>query len=344
MVMVRIALLGFGNVGKALANLLFEKKQELLSEYGIEFIVSGIGTGRHGFAINERGIDLEKSLENVEKPGSMNDLSEISPIVDVKDFIKRCNAHILFESIPVNYLNGQPAVEYSRMALQAGMHVVSANKGPVVHAHQELTQIARQHKCKYYFEAAVMDGTPIFSLFRSTLPAARLLGFHGILNSTTNMILTLMEQGQTFDEAVAYCQKIGIAETDPAGDVDGWDAAVKVAALVTVLMKHPLLPVDVPREGIRNITQTQIKLAQDEKKRWKLVCKAELDNDKLNVIVQPQMVPIESPLYHVQGTSSLVQFKTDVLGSLTIFQDNPSPRTTAYGMLADFVNILRTDS
>jgi len=344
MVMVRIALLGFGNVGKALANLLFEKKQELLSEYGIEFIVSGIATGRHGFAINEGGIDLEKLLENVEKPGSMDDLSEISPIVDVKDFIKRCNAHILFESIPVNYLNGQPAVEYSRMALQAGMHVVSANKGPVVHAHQELTQIARQQKCKYYFEAAVMDGTPIFSLFRSTLPAARLLGFQGILNSTTNMILTLMEQGQTFDEAVAYCQKIGIAETDPAGDVDGWDAAVKVAALVTVLMKHPLLPVDVHREGIRNITQTQIKLAQDEKKRWKLVCKAELENGKLNVIVQPQMVPVESPLYHVQGTSSLVQFKTDVLGSLTIFQDNPSPRTTAYGMLADFVNILRTDS
>ena len=142
----------------------------------------------------------------------------------------------MFESTPVNYATGQPAVDYLRAALEHGMHAVSANKGPVVHAYRELTALARSKGVNYYFESAVMDGAPIFSLFRETLPAVSLRGFRGILNSTTNLILTRMEAGESFDQAVAYAQSIGIAETDPSGDVDGWDAAVKVAALATVLM------------------------------------------------------------------------------------------------------------
>jgi len=183
-----------------------------------------------------------------------------------------------------------------------------------------------------------MDGVPIFSLFRSALPAAKLIAFRGILNSTTNLILTRIEQGEEFEQAIAYAQSIGIAETDPSGDIDGWDAAVKVAALVTVLMDKPLKPAELEREGIRNITQADIQRAKQEGKRWKLVCSAQLVKGGVMARVAPEMASPDSPLYHVEGTSSLVQFDTDVLGLLTIIETDPSPDTTAYGLLADFLN------
>jgi homoserine dehydrogenase len=195
---------------------------------------------------------------------------------------------------------------------------------------------------KFYFESAVMDGAPIFSLFRSALPGARLIGFRGILNSTTNFILTRMEAGDTFDQAVSFSQKIGIAETDPSGDIDGWDAAVKVAALVTVLMDRPLLPNDVNRQGIRGITPADLVTAKNQGKRWKLVCSARVEADSFKARVAPEMLTPDSLLYHAEGTTSLVQFESDVLGLLTLIESDPSPRTTAYGLLADFLNVVRT--
>jgi homoserine dehydrogenase len=247
----------------------------------------------------------------------------------------------LFESTPVNYSTGQPAVDYLRAALEHGMHTVSANKGPVVHAYRELTSLARAKRVKYYFESSVMDGAPIFSLFRETLPGVTLRGFRGILNSTTNLILGHMEAGESFAQAVAYAQSIGIAETDPSGDIDGWDAAVKVAALATVLMEVPLKPQEVDRTGIRGITPAEIAPAQQAGMRWKLVCTARREGDRVTGRVAPEMVGADSPLYGVSGTSSIVQFETDVLPGLSIVETNPSPETTAYGMLADFLNAVR---
>jgi homoserine dehydrogenase len=154
------------------------------------------------------------------------------------------------------------------------MHAITANKGPVVHAYHELCELARTRDRKFHFESTVMDGAPIFSLFRTALPAARLESLRGILNSTTNLILGRMESGEAFDEAVKYAQKVGLAETDPSGDVDGWDAAIKVAALVTVLMGIPLKPQQVERTGIQDITPAMIAAAKAEGKRWKLVCSA----------------------------------------------------------------------
>jgi homoserine dehydrogenase len=222
------------------------------------------------------------------------------------------------------------------------MYVISANKGPVVHAYRALTALARARGVRYFFESAVMDGAPIFSLFRETLPAVELRGFRGILNSTTNLILTRMEAGESFDQAVAYAQLIGIAETDPSGDVDGWDAAVKVAALATVLMDVPLKPQDVVREGIRGITPAEIARAQQVGKRWKLVCTAARAGEHVVGRVAPEMVGADSPLYGVGGTSSIVQFEMDVLPGLSIVETDPGPETTAYGMLADFLNAVRT--
>ena len=332
-----LALMGFGNVGKALARLLLEKQNELRDNYGLTFTVTGIATGRHGLLINSDGINLERAIDE-------EDLTSMTASVfpeNAFEFIHLCKAGVLFENTPVNYQTGQPAVENLRMALENGMHVITANKGPVVHAYQELTALAESKDRKFYFESAVMDGAPIFSLFRETLPAANLISFRGVLNSTTNVILTRMEAGDTFEQAVAYTQEVGLAETDPSGDIDGWDAAVKVAALVTVLMGVPLKPADVDRTGIRGITSEEIAAAQKQDNRWKLLCSARRDGEHIEAHVAPEMVGHGSPFYAIKGSTSIVQFETDTLPQLSIIEGDPGPETTAYGLLADFVNAVK---
>jgi homoserine dehydrogenase len=336
-----LALLGFGNVGRAFALLLLQKRRELEERYQITFKVTGIATGRHGVAIDPDGIDLEMAIQMVEARKSLNELSKVLTIENNLDFIRRCQAQVLFENTPVDYETGQPAVEHLEAALQEGMHAITANKGPVVHAYSRLTELSKAKGVKFYFEATVMDGAPIFSLFRETLPAAQLKALYGILNSTTNLILTRMEEGESFEEAVRHAQSIGIAETDPRGDVDGWDAAVKVSALVNVMMGIPLKPAQVDRQGIRGITQEEIQKARAQGKRWKLVCSARRNGEHVIAHVAPEMVPATSPLYGVQGTTSVVQFETDVLGQLSVVETDPGPETTAYGLLADFINAVR---
>ena len=337
---IKLAFIGFGNVGKALARLFLAKREELIESYQISYSITGIATSKHGIAIDLDGMDLDQMLRAVE----FNTLNRESLINNPFDFIKKCQADVLFENTPVNYHTGQPAADHLKAALEAGMHAITANKGPVVHAYRELTELARQKQRKFYFESAVMDGAPIFSLFRETLPGARLLSFRGILNSTTNMILTLMEQGKTFEEAVAYCQEIGIAETDPSGDIDGWDAAVKIAALSTVLMGIPLKPAQVDRRGIRSISSQNVMDAVKSGKRWKLVCSARRSGNVINASVAPELVDMNSPLFIVNGTTSIIQFETDVLKSLSIVESDPGPTTTAYGLFADFLNAVKREN
>ena len=329
-----LAFLGFGNVGKALSRLLMKKRSELSDRYDITFSVTGIASRNHGSGIDLQGIDLGDALD----VQNYSLLSKQPVPIDAFDFIRHCGAEILFENTPVNYQDGQPAVDHIHTALEMGMHAITANKGTVVHAYRQLTELAKSKGIKFYFESTVMDGAPIFSLFREALPGARLLSLRGVLNSTTNMMLTLMEQGKSFDEAVTYCQQIGIAETDPSGDIDGWDASVKVAALATVLMDIPIKPAEVNRQGIRDITLEEINRARNMGKRWKLVCSAQREGDGLVAKVAPELVGPDSPLFNVDGTTSIVQFETDVLGLLSVVEANPGPQTTAYGLLADFIN------
>ena len=336
----RLALLGFGSVGRAFARLLQRKEIDLKEKYEIAFSVTGIATGGHGIAIDPNGLDLEKALALVENGQSLSLITQY-PVTSSLDFVHSVPADVLFENSPVNHENGEPAVTYLRAALERGMHAVTANKGPVVHAYQELTGLAQAKGRKFYFESTVMDGAPIFSLFRSALPAVQLQSFRGILNSTTNLILGRMENGKSFEDAVQYCQQIGLAETDPSGDVDGWDASIKVAALVTVLMGVPLKPQEVDRAGIRSITAEMIAAAKADGKRWKLVCTAEKDGNTVKGRVAPELVSPSSPLYSVEGSSSVVEFHTDTLSSLSIVEGNPGPETTAYGLLADFINAVK---
>jgi homoserine dehydrogenase len=313
----------------------------LVKDYGVGFTVTGITTARHGLAIQPGGLDIEQALQVIASGGKLDELSAQPSPADPFEFIGSCEADVLFENTPVNYADGEPAVSYLKAALETGMHAITANKGPVVHAYRQMTDLATRLGRHFYFESAVMDGAPIFSLFRHSLPAVDLRSFTGILNSTTNLILTRMETGESLAAAVAYAQSIGIAETDPSGDIDGWDAAVKVAALVTVLMGIPLKPAQVERTGIRSLYTDDIQQAHDQGKRWKLVCSAHRQGKQVTGRVAPELVSPDSPLYGVSGTSSIVSFESDVLPQLSIVEGNPGPETTAYGLLADFINLTR---
>ena len=253
-----LCLLGFGNVHRALVRLLAQKRPELRTRYGIEWRITGIATRRMGWVARLKGLNAEALLV-----GGADATLTLSPAVEnVQSWLQAAEANVLFEATSLNPQTGQPAIDYLRAALESGAHVVTANKGPVVHAYRELRELAESKGRRFRFESSVMDGAPIFSLFRETLPAANLIRFRGILNSTTNFILGEIENGRTFEEAVQQAQSIGIAETDPSADVDGWDAAVKVAALRTVLMDAPIKPQDVQREGIRYLSPPTVRAAR----------------------------------------------------------------------------------
>jgi homoserine dehydrogenase len=334
-----LAVLGFGHVGQALVRLLERKSDELRSRYNIEWRLTGVSTRRLGWLARPEGFEAEALLAQA-SAAQPQPAGEYSPAA-LRSWLAAARPDVLFEVTSLNPHTGQPAVSHIRAGLEAGAHVVTANKGPIVHAYKELRDLAAAKGRHFFFESAVMDGAPIFSLFRETLPAVNLLSFRGILNSTTNFILTEMEAGRSFEAAVKQAQAIGIAETDPSADVDGWDAAVKVSALATVLMDLPLKPSEIEREGIRNLTGDLVRAARRDGHPYKLVCRAAREGQKVRATIRPEQVPVTDPLAGVSGTSSLVHFETDILTGLTITEHNPSPETTAYGLLADFVNAVR---
>ena len=338
---MKIALLGFGNVGRALAQLLIAKREVLREQYQIEWSIVGIATRRHGSVLKSSGIDLEAALSLATADKEISTLAPNNSDIDGVTFVRMSGADVLFENTPVNYQTGQPAIDHITTALELGMHAITANKGPVVHAFDRLAELAQAKGARFLYESTVMDGAPIFSLWQEVLPVAKLHSFRGVLNSTTNLILTLMEMEKSFDEALAHTQAIGIAETDPSGDIMGWDSAVKVAALVTVLMGIPLPPDIIKREGIEHISLEDVIKAREEGRRWKLICQAWRDGKGVKASVGPEQIDPNDSLYNVMGTSSAVTFVSDVLGDLTITETNPGPHTTAYGLLADFIRAVR---
>ena len=259
---------------------------------------------------------------------------------------KQSSANVMFENSPVNTQTGQPAIDHIRAALELGMHAVTANKGPVVHGYRELKSLAESKGKKFRFESAVLGGAPVFSVMREAFPLAELASLKGIFNATTNIILSRMENGESYEDAVKFCQSIGVAETDPTNDVDGWDAAIKVAALVTVLMDTPMTPQQVNPTGIRGITSEMIARAKAEGQRFKLVCSAEKAGGRVNASVAPELVDATSPLYGMMNSSTGVTFRTDVILDYSItLSEKPGlqggPGETAYGLFADFVNLAK---
>jgi homoserine dehydrogenase len=258
---------------------------------------------------------------------------------NVRTWLAAAQADILFEATSLNVNDGQPAVDHIRAALEHGAHAITANKGPIVHAYRELRDLASKQGKRFLFESTVMDGVPIFSLFEQ-MPTVHLKGFHGILNSTTNVILSEMEQGLTFDEALKQAQVLGIAETDATHDIDGWDAAVKTAALITVLMDIPVRLENIEREGIRDLTPQALRNARRDGWPFKLVCRAQRVGDTVEATVAPEKVLATSPMGKTSGTSSYLHFETDIFPGLAVTEENPGLYATAYGLLADFVRAI----
>src|SRR6202158_2540843 len=268
-----LCLIGFGNVGRALVRLLESKKSELRERYGIRWRITGVATRRLGWIADARGLDPGRLLCDVSSCGKTTNRG--NPPRNIKQWLQAANAGVLFETTPLNRHDGQPAISYIRAALNSGAHAITANKGTIVYAYEQLIRLARRKGKHFLFESTVMDGAPVFSLFREALPAVQLRSFRGILNSTSNFVLSPMEAGLSLEGAVIKAQHLGVAETDPSDDLDGWDAAVKAAALATVLWGIPLKLETIHRRGIRGLDPALIRAARAGRRPFKLVCSAE---------------------------------------------------------------------
>ncbi len=315
--------------------LLLRKRQELAERYGIGWHITAVSTRRRGWLVNHEGFTAEKLLAS--------DFSEGRSVAHVASWMHAAKPDVVFEASSLNAETGEPAITYIRTALMIGAHAISANKGPVVYAYRELSSLAASHGLRFYFESAMMDGAPVFSLFRSALPAIEIRGFRGVINSTSTVILEAMQAGKSFEEAVAEAQRLGVAETDPSADVDGIDAAVKIVEVANVLMGASLKLSDVSRQGIRGITPRQLQEAHQNGEAWKLVSRVRRQADgSLVAAVAPERLKLDDPLAQVHGTSLLIAFETDIFKELIICERDPGPEATAYGMLSDFVNAVRS--
>lgn len=329
-----LCVVGFGNVGKAFVALLRKKEQQLQERYGLAWRVTGVSSRRLGWLVAPDGFTAGKLLRD--------DFSEAQKATDVREWLRLAKADAMFEVSSLNAATGQPATGYLRAALASGAHAITANKGPVLHAWRELTALAAARNRRFLHESAMMDGVPIFSLFRETLPAIEVHGFRGVLNSTTTVVLEAMAAGLSFDDAVREAQRLGVAETDPSNDIDGIDAAVKVVGLTTVLMNGSLTLQNVCRQGIRDIGAEQLRDANSAGDVWRLVARARRKNGAITASVAPERLKVNDPLSTVRGTSLLISFETDIFPELIIGERDPGPQTTAYGLLADFLSAVRS--
>ena len=332
-----LCLLGFGNVGRALARLLVEKSEELRDGFGIDWRVTGVATRRAGRLAAPEGFSTGELLSG-ELPARAARVAG-----GIGDWLAAARCDVLFETTPLEPSTGEPAVSHVRAGLEYGAHVVTANKGTIVHAFEELSGLARARGRRFMFEATVAD-CPVFSLFRGSLPVARLLSFEGVFNSTTNVILEEVAAGGTFDAGVRRAQELGVAEADPAHDVDGWDSAVKCCALANVLMGAGLKVGDVSREGIRGLGDEEVRAAHVEGRPFRLVARARPDaGGRVVASVRPERVEPRGPFGAVRGTTLAVHYELDVLPGLTVVAHDPDLKSTAYGLLADFINAVRED-
>ena len=333
-----LCLLGYGNVGRALVRLLLDKRDELREGFGIEWRVTGVATRRTGWNVSPEGFD-ECELTSREVSTRVSNAPR-----DVRSWLAAARCDVLFELTSLEPAKGEPAVSHVRAGLEHGAHVVTGNKGPVVHAFRELSELARARGRSFLYEATVGE-FPLFSLFRAALPAARLTSFSAVLNSTTSVILDEVAAGRTFEEGVRRAQELGVAEADPTHDVEGWDAAVKACALANVLMDAGLKIEEVGREGIRELKDEEVRAAHAEGRPYRLISRARRDDSGLvKAFVRPEQVSPRGPFASAFGTTLAIHYELDVLPGLTVVAHDPDLKSTAYGLLADFVNAVREET
>ncbi len=334
----RLVLVGFGNVGREFARLLVERRAELRRELGLEASVIAILTGRHGRVENAAGIDLRKALRLAEAGRSLGACGR--PIREAPvAYLRRARADVAVEITPLRIAARQPALDHITAALAGGKHVITANKGPVVYHYARLRALARRKGVGFRYEGTVMDGAPVFNLFQETLRGAHLESFEGILNSTSNYILSEIEAGRGYDEGVEAARRMGFLETDPTMDLEGWDATVKACLLANVLMGGRLRPEAVPRQGIVGLRADRVQGARALGRRVKQVARGWREGREVRASVTLEELPLDHPLATIEGTSNALLARTDMLKELLISERDPGLRQTAFAVYSDLVAI-----
>jgi homoserine dehydrogenase len=340
MTQYNIALIGFGGVNRALAQLVAEKNDTWKDELGFHLNIVAVTDLHLGSIISPNGIDPRQLLGLDFEKGGFARLSGGSADADNERAIKSSPAHIVSEATYTNPEDGEPAVSHCRWALQNGKHVVTTNKGPLALAASELKELAKRNGVRFEYEGAVMSGTPVIRMAQKTLAGAGLQSFEGILNGTSNFVLGSMEAGLDFAAAVKQAQQLGYAEADPTADVEGYDVRLKVVILANELLGAKLHPNDVSCQGISQLTAEQVVEAVRDGYRWKLIGAASRSSTgEISASVAPQKLPASHPLASVSGPTNAVSFGSELLGKVTVIGPGAGRIETAYALLSDIIAI-----
>lgn len=337
---VNLAFVGFGHVGRAFARLLLRRRKWLMREFRLDWRITGIATRTHGLCVDHDGLPVDRILHAWKRDADLGRFHSGPACTSPEDLIRQCGADVLFEMTALD-LSGEPAATYIREALQAGLHVITTNKGPVAVHFRSLTRLARRRHVRFLYEGTVMDGAPVFNLVRNALPGTRIRSLRGILNSTTNYILTQMELGASFDAALSYAQQQGIAESDPSLDLDGWDAAAKLSILIQALMGGTSTPAEIRRRGISEDTGRLVRAAVRRERRIRLVARAYREGNRIIGKVEPEELEIFDPLASIRGLSNILILNTDTMHELAIVENGPGVDQTAYACFTDLISLLR---
>lgn len=327
-----IILIGFGNVGQGLAQILRDKADELREANNFTARIVGVATRSRGTLYHPAGLDLAELLNDIE---SYPDDPDLERNWSAEKLVRESHADVLVEASPTNLQTGQPALDLCYAAFATGKHVVLANKGPVAVAYADLQAKAQAAGRLLRFEATVMGGTPAIQLALQSLAGCEIKSVRGILNGTTNTMLTQMDSGMSYDDALAQAQALGYAEADPTADVDGWDTAGKAIILAAALFRKALKLEDMSVQGIRSITPEQIAEARAAGERWKLI--AQITPESASVA--PQRISASHPLASVSGGTNAVTYSTDLLGDVTLVGAGAGGVQTGFGILSDLLHI-----
>jgi homoserine dehydrogenase len=338
---LRLALVGFGHVGRRFAQLLTGRYGRVMRAHGVRPRITGIATGRHGLAIDPGGLDIGRCLRLVRSERALDSLNRGPRPATALAFIAHVPADVLIEVTTLDAKRGEPAVSHVRAALGRGLHVVTANKGPVAFGLRPLRALAARKRRLFLHEGAVMDGTPVFNLVARCLPGARILGFRGTLNATTNLILSRMEDGAAAGAGLREAQRLGVAEADASHDLDGWDSAVKGCALANALLGAAVTPDRVRRRGIGAIAVRDVRRALAAGTRLRLVVRGRRAGRGVRVTVGPERIPLGDPLSG-SGPDAALVLETDVMGEIGVFERGANVDQTAYALLSDLIEVVRS--
>ena len=345
---LRLSILGFGTVGQGLAELLATKRSLLMQDFNLKVTLISVANARHGFIYREDGLDIPTLLELAASGRPLTAYAGIKHWENVLEGFRATGGDILAEATPTNLRDAEPGMSHIRAAFGLGMHVISANKGPAALAANELFSLAKQQGVQLRVESTVMAGTPIISTLREGMAGSQVRAIRGILNGTTNYILSAMAAGRDYSEALAEAQTQGYAEADPTADVEGYDTLAKTLILSALVFGRPLRPEQVSRQGITTLTREQIERAADQGKRIKLVAFLRLPSEyggkdaPLEAHVEPVALPLSDPLARVDGIINAISVQTDTLQEVTIIGPGAGRLQTGQGLLADLIAIANT--